>query len=143
MPNSPRSWRSSAGLVEARLGRSRLSIACLAGAHLAAVLPAFLLTLPFYAALAWLAAVAASLGWNLARRPVTGVRQLPDGRWRLSLPDAEHDVELVSWYAHPWLCVALFRAGKRFRRAVVVPYWLVEPEVHRRLRVALRASPDD
>jgi len=111
--------------------------------HLAAALPAFLLPLPAYVAISWLVILAGSLGWRLLRRPVTFIRLLPDGRWRLTLVDRQIDAELRSWYAHPWFCVALFQTGWRFRRAVTVPHWLVEPEVHRRLRAALRASDQD
>ncbi|HEX5513640.1 MAG TPA: hypothetical protein VFY81_04545 [Gammaproteobacteria bacterium] len=56
------------------------------------------------------------------------------------MADRQLDAELRDWFAHPWICVALFQAGWRFRRAVAVPFWLVEPEAHRRLRAALRAS---
>lgn len=140
MPSSQRSSRSSVSLVEARLVRSRLLTAAVVAVHIAASLPAVLLPLPVYVAVSWLVLLTGALGWRLLRRPVTFIRQLPDGRWRLTLADRQLDAELRGWYAHPWVCVALFQAGWRFRRAVTIPFWLVEPEVHRRLRAALRAS---
>jgi hypothetical protein len=140
MRSTPRSSRSSATLVEAQLRDSRLLTAAFAGAHLAAATPLFFLSLPDGIIVLWVAALSLSLGSRLRRKPVTSIRLLADGQWRLTLPDSEVDADLVHWYAHPWLCVAVFRTGWRFRRAVVVPYWVVEPDVHRRLRVALRSS---
>lgn len=140
MPHSPRSSLSSAALVEAQLGRSRLLLAAAVALHLAATLPALLLPLPLLLRLAWLLAVLGAGAFLLLQPPITALRLLPEGRWRLTLPDRQIDAELRSWYAHPWCCVALFRADWRFRRAVVIPCWMVEPEVHRRLRVALQGS---
>lgn len=140
MQSMPRSSRSSAILVEAQLRDSRLLTAAFAGAHLAAAMPLFFLSLPNSIIVLWIAALSLSLGSRLRRKPVTSIRLLPDGKWRLALFDRELDADLVHWYAHPWLCVAVFRAGWRFQRALAVPSWMVEPDVHRRLRVALRSS---
>lgn len=140
MPHSQRSLPSSAGLVEASFKRSRLLIAAASAIYLAAALPALLVPLPLALRLGWLFGVLVPWAAWLLRKPCTAIRQLPDGRWRLSLPDREIDAELRSWYVHPWCCVALFRAGWRFRRAVVIPAWAVDSEVHRRLRVALRLT---
>jgi hypothetical protein len=141
MASLPRSRPSSAGLAEIGLGRSRLVIVSVAAVHIAAALPALLLPLPAYVAGSWLLLIGFSCGLRLLRQPIRSIRQLPDGRWRLSLGEQQIDAELHAWFAHPWCCVALFRSGWRFRRAVIVPGWLVAPEVHRRLRVALRATP--
>jgi len=140
MPDLRKSSPSFAGLAEIPLQRSRLLLAAASLVHLAAALPALLLSLPFPIRGTWLLAVLASWLWRLLQDPVTAIRPLPDGRWRLILGECDVDAELRSWYVHPWCCVALFRAGWRFRRAVVVPRWCLDGETHRRLRVALRSS---
>lgn len=140
MPSSRRSSTTSAGLLEVRLAPSRAALACFIGIHLAGALPALLLPLPWYAAAVWLAAVAVSLVVGLRRRPVQALRLLGDGRWRLSLAGRDEvDASLIGWFAHPWLCVARFQAGRR-RLAVTIPYWQLPAEQHRRLRAALRAA---
>jgi hypothetical protein len=123
-----------------QLRPSRLPALFLVAVHLAAVLPAAILAITPSSASAWLVAVVCSLFWHLRRPRVLAIRQLSGGRWRLSLTTGEWDGELISWYAHPWLCVAVFRSERRRRRAVVVPYWRAGADVHRRLRVALRTA---
>lgn len=119
---------------------SRFLALAFAAAHLAAAAPLLFLTLPNFIVILWAATLMLSLATRLVIPPVSSIRQLPDGQWLLSLPGREQEAELVGWYAHPWLCVAQFRAGWRFQRAVVVPWWVAAPDVHRRLRVALRAA---
>lgn len=140
MPCSLRSSHSSANLVELQLQRSRLLFVVVVTIHFVAALPALLLPLPLFARICWLACIGAALAWKLLQQPITSVRLLSDGRWRLSVAHRTIDADLCSWYAHPWCCVALFHQGWRFRRAVVVPSWTVSSDAHRRLRVALRAS---
>lgn len=142
MPSSRRSSTASASLFEVRLAPSRAALACFICIHLASALPALLLPLPLYVAATWLAAVAISLAFGLRRERIQAVRLLPDGRWRLSFASSEVDARLIDWFAHPWLCVARFKTG-RSRRAVAIPYWMVAPEVHRRLRAVLRAASVD
>lgn len=139
MRSTARSSRSSAILIEAQLRDSRLLTAASAGAHLAAAMPLLFLSLPSATVVLWVLVLLVSLSAQLWRRPVTMIRLLPDGKWRLAMPGREVEADLVHWYAHPWLCVAVFRAGWRFRRALAIPCWMVEPDVHRRLRVALRS----
>lgn len=140
MPNTPRSSQLSATSVELQLRPSRLLALAFAAVHLAAALPLFYLPLPIGIIILWLAALSLSLSRPLWRQRVISIRLLSDDKWRLTLPDGEIDADLLHWYAHPWLCVIVLRAGWRFRRSLTVPFWLVEPEVHRRLRVALRSS---
>lgn len=71
---------------------------------------------------------------------MSALRLLADGRWRLTLVEREMDGVLTGWFAHPWLCLVRFRLSRYRWRTVVVPGWEVDADVHRRLRVALRAG---
>lgn len=135
-----RSSSSSVDLIEVPLRQSRLLSVAFVAVHIAGAAPLFYLSLPISVVMLWLAALSLSLGGQLLRQPVSLIRRLPDGRWRLTYSDREVDADLVHWFAHPWLCVVVFRSGWRFQRSFAIPCWLMESETHRRLRVVLRST---
>ena len=105
MPDLRKSSPSFAGLAEIPLQRSRLLLAAASLVHLAAALPALLLSLPFPIRGTWLLAVLASWLWRLLQDPVTAIRPLPDcAAGTSTLGAASRYSGPVGAFAVPWWC---------------------------------------
>ncbi len=132
--------------IRVRPGSSRQLGLGLALAHLGALPVLWSLTWPWWARLAWTAAVLASLcwswSWHVLHRGDAVVEVLfkPEGEWWITTAKQASCLGtlLPGGVVQPWLTVLVFRLADGRRRAVVLLADNVDPDGFRRLRVQLR-----